>query len=88
MLRAVKHQDAAIHTHGGDHIGVLGHVPCLVDFTVMVNLLNDVELYFRLRLLAGAISPNLFSVVIVVRRIRLEVWNTKFGNLEVIRCIG
>lgn len=51
VLRTIPNHDTAIRAHRRNDIRVLRLVPGLVDLTLVINLLDNVEFDFHLRLL-------------------------------------
>lgn len=79
MLGAIPNHNSAIRAHGGNDVGVLWLIPRLVDFTLVVNLLDNVELDLHRWLLgATSISTNLTLVLIVV----FGIWGVGIGELH------
>lgn len=69
MLSAVKHEDFARHRLRGDDVGILWHVTRSVDFALMVNLLDDLNVWLRRDGVAAQLAP-LVVVVTTVKFVR------------------
>ena len=90
MLRTIPDHCSSIRTHGGNDIRILRLITCLVDFTLVINLLNNVELNLHWGLLgATPISANLAPFLIVVIWVRSRrVGKLHMGDLQIILCIA
>lgn len=74
---SIPDHDTAIGAHCSDDIRVLRLVPGLVDFSLMINFLHDVEFDFHGRLLATAVAANFAFLFIII----LDCWDSWIGKL-------
>jgi hypothetical protein len=82
VLRSVEDKDLAIHTKSGDNVRILRLVSSLVDFSGVLNLLNDLALDSS-DITRLTVATNLASLVIIVLGIgRYSLWNLNIGNLK------
>jgi hypothetical protein len=82
VLRSVEDENLAIHTKSGDDVGVLRLISSLVDFSGMLDLLNNLALDSS-DITRLAVATNLTSLLIIVLGIgRHSLWNLNIGNLE------
>lgn len=85
MLCTIKDQDFSINTKRGDNVWVLGLIACLVDFTRVFDLLDDLKLQSR-RIASLAISANLATLLVVVGGVcARRLGYLDISNLEVVR---
>lgn len=86
VFRAIPDHDPAVCAHGSDNVGILWLIPGLVDFTLVINLLHDVELDFHGRLLRAAAIPSDFPalLIVVVRIGGRWIGELDMSNLQVI----
>lgn len=67
VFRTIPDHRPSVRTHGSNDVGVLRLIPCLVDLTLVVNLLHNVELDLHWGLLgATPISSDLAPFLIVI----------------------
>lgn len=66
VLSAVKHEDFARHSLRGDDIGILWHVTRPIDFALMVNLLDDLNVW----LCRDGVATQLAPLVVVVTTVK------------------
>lgn len=88
VFRSVPNHNSSISAHGSNNIGVLGLVSSFVHFSLMVDLLHNVEfdLHDR-RLLSRTTSEaaNLFTILIVVCGVRSYWFRELYvGNLKIV----
>lgn len=75
MFRPVPYHNPPIRAHRCYYVGILRLVSGLVDFALVIDLLDDMEFDFRLRCLlrgSAAVSTDFFSFLIVVCRVRRD----------------
>ena len=86
VLGFVKDEDVAVGAHGGDEVGLLGHVARFVDFAVVHHALVLDET----AVLAPAVATDLFAVFIVPARVFLggRIGELDFGDLEVVDVVA
>lgn len=86
VFRAIPDHDPAVGAHGSDNVWILWLIAGLVDFTLVINLLHNVELDFHGRLLrAAAIPSDLPALFIVVLWIGSRwIGKLDMSNLQII----
>lgn len=81
MFCPIKHEDFACHRFCRNQVGILWHVTRSVDFSCMIDLLNDSNSgYWR-----DGVSTQFFSLVIVVSAVEFVGacrWMSTFGYLD------
>lgn len=90
MLGSIPNHNTTIGTHCCDDVRVLRLIPGLVDLTLVVNLLDNVELDLHLGLFGSAtVATNLSFVLIIILWVRcIGVRKLDMGNLEVVLSIA
>lgn len=86
VFRAIPDHHPSIRAHGSNDVWVLRLIPCLVDFTLVVDLLHNVELDLHRGLLgATPISANLASFLVVIIGVGSGgVWKLHMGDLQIV----
>lgn len=87
MLCPVKDINISVYALRRDEVGILGHIPCPVNLSFVVDLLNDVDA----RLWRDGMAPQLAAVVVVVGAIEfvcrwtiITFGKVDFRDLEVV----
>lgn len=90
VLRPVEDHDLAVDTHRGNEVLILRHVTRFVDFSLVINLLNNLELWLESP--CRVVAANLPALCIVVVRISGRGRQAELSNLKIvwgaIRCVS
>lgn len=82
VLCSVEDEDLAIHTKSGDDVRVLRLISSLVNFSGVLDLLNNLTLDSS-DITRLAVATNLASLLIIVLGIGgYSLWNLNIGNLK------
>lgn len=87
VLCSVENHHSAICTHSRNDVGILWLISRLVDLSLVIDLLYDVELDFNVisSALASSIATYLTSLFIKVFDIRVcRIWQLDMRNLQVV----
>ena len=88
VLCPVPYHHSTICAHRGNDIGILRLIPRLIDFSLVVDLLDNLEFDFNWRGLFGrptSVATNLLALLIVICRVgRNGSWKLHVRYLQVI----
>jgi len=83
VFRPVKDQNLSRRAFGGNQIGILGHIPRLVDFSRVNYLLDDLDFGRRGDSVATHLSP-----FFVPLEVNIAFWEVNRCDLKIIRGLG
>lgn len=82
MLCSIKDEDLAVHTEGGNNIGVLGLVSSLVNFPRVLDLLNNVA-FDGGNIACLAVATNFSALIVVLVGVGCHsLGDLNVGNLD------